>query len=100
MVIGAWMTRTAMDKTVGGYCQEDKTVGGYCQEPAEQKHLMEAMVASSHVGDRLSLLQLAPPIGAILLVLKPYTSAGPSQPSADCSSRSFHGHNGPDCFGL
>jgi hypothetical protein len=53
----------------------DKTVGGYYKEPVEQKSLLEATAASlgPHLGNRLSLLQLAP-IGAILLVLTSYTS--------------------------
>jgi hypothetical protein len=66
-----WMMRTAMDKTVGGYYQE----------PVELNRLLEARVArmGSHVGDHLSLFQLAR-IGDILLVLMSYMSAGPSQP--------------------
>lgn len=63
---GYWMTRTTTDKTVGGYYKE----------PVEQKRLLEATAASllgPHLGNRLSLLQLAP-IGAILLVLTSYTS--------------------------
>jgi hypothetical protein len=67
-----WMARTVMDKTMGRYYQD----------PKEQKHLMEAKVASlgSHVGDCLSLLQPVP-IGSILLVLMSYyISVGPGQP--------------------
>jgi hypothetical protein len=60
----------------------DKTVGGYYKEPVEQKRLLEAMAASlgPHVGNHLSLLQLAP-IGAILLVVTSYyMSVCQSQP--------------------
>jgi hypothetical protein len=65
------MTRTTM---------MDKNAGEYFQEPVEQKHLLEASTTVSlgtHVGNRLTLLQLAP-ISGILLVLTPYTSVGPT----------------------
>jgi hypothetical protein len=63
------MTRSAAEK--------------YFQDPAGQKPLLEAMMVSlgPHVENCLLLLQSVP-IGAILLVLVPYTSRGPrSQPA-------------------
>jgi hypothetical protein len=68
---GHWMTRTAMDKTPGEYFQE----------PLDQKQALQAKTMSlgPDAGDRLSLFQSAP-IGAILLIVTPYTSAGPSLP--------------------